>query len=107
MTIRIKAYETREKMKIGKKTINDNILLDAEKLRPLHTDYFNNDESDGLIVTFVSELDDPHNSPEQVEQRRLQKIDSDRREILKQKSKDGTLTGLEEKEIIKKLAEML
>ena len=94
-------------MKIGKKTINDNILLDAEKLRPYHTDFIFNDVSNGLLVTFVSELDDPNNAPELVEQRRLQKIDSDRIKILKEKTRNNTLSQQDKDEIIKRMVDML
>ena len=98
--IETQTYNTLEE---AKKAKGRDTIRHKNGLRPLHTNFINGKHE----ITFVKGTDDPHNAPELIEERRLQGIDRDRRDILKQKSKDGTLTGLEEKEIIKKLAELL
>lgn len=55
MTIEIINYPTRDLMKQGK------ILKHSQRFRPLHTDFVNNDESQGYRVTFVDGTDDPDN----------------------------------------------
>ncbi len=57
MTKKTIDFQTRSLMKIGK--ISQHNL----GLRPLHTDFINNDESQGYHVTFVSGSDDPTNGP--------------------------------------------
>jgi len=55
MTEEIIDYPTRDLMKQGK------ILKHPQGFRPLHTDFINNDESQGYRVTFVDGPDDPDN----------------------------------------------
>jgi len=101
MTKEVIDYLTRDLMEQGK------TLKNSQGLRPLHTDFINNDESQGYQVTFVDGIDDPHNDPVLVVAREANKIVRDRNEELKQKAKDGTLTEADKDEIIEKMAEKL
>lgn len=92
-------YPTRFFMKAGKKDKH------SQGLRPLHTDFINNDESQGYRVTFVKGEDDPHNTPELVEKRRVEKINNDRKIELKEKAENNNLTPQEKDEILKRMAE--
>lgn len=94
-------YSTREEMKLGKKEKT------PQGFRPLHTDFKNNKESDGYLVNFVKGTKDPHNAPELVEERRLQKIDRDRIKVLKEKKRNNTLSQQDKDEIIKRMVDML
>ena len=89
MTKEIKHYQTRDEMKIGKTTFN------AQGMRSLHTDFTNNDESQGYDVTFVDGLDDPHNAPELVAQREQQQTNQLRKEELQNKP-NITLSEMQE-----------
>ena len=50
-------YPTRDLMKQGKSQKH------LQGFRPLHTDFINNDESQGYRVTFANGPDDPDNGP--------------------------------------------
>ena len=89
MTKEIKEYSSREEMKQGK------VLKHSQGLRPLHTDFINNDESQGYRVTFVDGSDDPNNAPELVAQRAQDKTNRLRKEELQNKS-DITLPEMQE-----------
>ena len=79
MTKEIKDYQTRELMKIGKTTFR------AQGMRSLHTNFINNDESQGYRVTFVNGIDDPNNAPELVAQRAKEQTNQLRKEELQNK----------------------
>jgi len=82
MTKQIIDYPTRDLMKIGKTSFN------ALGSRVLHTDFVNNDESQGYRVTFVDGIDDPNNDPArvaeraQVETNRLRKDELNNKPVL-------------------------
>jgi len=86
-------YPTRFFMKAGKKDKH------SQGLRPLHTDFINNDESQGYRVTFVKGTDDPSNSPK-ADQRR---IDFQRQKILREKLKNRILSQPELLELLDSL----
>ena len=100
-TKKIIEYSTRDEYEIDAK------LKNKDGLRVLHPDFINNDESQGHHVTYVKGLDDPDNAPELVEERRLQKIDSDRIKLLKEKSRNNTLSQQDKDEITKRMVDML
>ena len=79
MTKEIIDYSSRELMKIGKKEKHQ------QELRPLHTDFINNDEKQGYRVTFVNGTDDPDNAPELILKREQQKTNRLRKEELQNK----------------------
>ena len=79
MTKEIKHYQTRDEMNIGKMTFI------AQRMRSLHTDFTNNDESQGYDVMFVDGLDDPDNAPELVAQRAKEQTNRIRKEELQNK----------------------
>ena len=66
-------------MKIGKTTFR------AQGMRSLHTNFINNDESQGYRVTFVNGIDDPNNAPELVAQRAKEQTNQLRKEELQNK----------------------
>lgn len=96
MTKEILEFNTREERKAE-------IKLRAGVMRPMFPDFVNGKYK----ITFVDELDDPDNDPVLVAQRAADKVKRDRDKELKQKIKDGTSTKAEDKEILKRLAEML
>jgi len=79
MTIEIRDYLTRDLMNQGE------IDFNAQGLRSLHTDFINNDQTQGFRVTFVDGLDDPVNDPSEVAKRAQQKADDVRRNELRTK----------------------
>ena len=79
MTKEIINYQTKAELKAGY-TLKNN-----QGLRPLHTDFIDNDESKGYRVTFVNGLDDPNNAPELVAQRTQEKTNQLRKEELQNK----------------------
>jgi len=95
LTKEIIDYQTKAELKQGY------ALKNSQGMRSLHTDFINNDESQGYRVTFVDGLDDPHNAPELVEQRRLQKIDNDRKINLKEKLKNDSISMPELRELLR------
>ena len=101
MTIEIKEYLTEQLY------IEDSKIMNQQGLRVLHPDFIDNDKSKGYRITYVDGLDDPHNSPDVVEERRLEKIDSDRIKLLKEKKRNNTLSQQDKDEIIKRMVDML
>ncbi len=93
MTKEIINYLTRDLMKQGK------ILKHSQGLRPLHTDFINNDESQGYRVTFVDGTDDPNNSPEAIQR----ELEFQRQKILREKLKNRTISQPELLELLEKL----
>ena len=79
MTKEIRDYPTRDLMKQGKTTFH------AQGLYALHTDFINNDESQGYRVTFVSGLDEPDNDPVLVTQRAQEQTNRLRKDELENK----------------------
>jgi len=77
--IEIIDYRTRDLMQIEKK------LKNSQGWRTKHIDFINNDESNGLRVTFVNGLDDPDNDPGVVAERVQLKADQVRRNELNNK----------------------
>jgi len=92
MTKEIKVYRTRDLMKEGKR------LMHTQKFRPLHTNFINNDESQGYEVTFVNGLDDPHNDPALVKEREQERTNQARKEELETKR---DLTIIEMRELLR------
>lgn len=82
MTIETEDYITRDLMKQGKKIRHSN------GWRSLHTDFINNNESQGYHVTFVNGSDDSDNSPE-ADQRRTE---FQRQKVLREKLRNRTMT---------------
>ena len=76
-------------MNLGEKSFN------AQGMRSLHTNFKNNDESKGYLVTFVNGVDDPNNAPELVAKREQEKTNQLRKEELQNKS-DITLPEMQE-----------
>lgn len=101
MTLEIIDYPTRDLMKTGK------TLKHSQGFRSLHTDFINNDESDGYRVTFVNGLDDPNNDPILVRKRLDDKLKRERDAELKQKAKDKDLSKTESDELLERLSELL
>jgi len=99
MTKEIIDYLTRDLMKQGK------ILKHSQGLSALHTDFINNDESQGYRVTFVNGLDDPDNDPVLVAEREAEKTKQDRLKELKDKK--SSRTKAETDELLDMLAERL
>ena len=95
MTLEIIDYTTREFMKQGKKEKHSQVL------RPLHTDFVNNDEKQGYRVTFVDGVDDPNNAPELVAQREADKIEQIRTDELLVKIDESIINPDEIKEFLK------
>ncbi len=95
MTKEIINYFTKSEMKIGKKQKT------IEGFRPLHTNFINNDESQGYRVTFVDGIDDPHNDPALVAERKADKIEKTRTDELLVKIEDSTINPDEIKEFLK------
>ena len=93
MTKEIIDYATRDLMKQGK------ILKNSQGLRPLHTDFINNDESQGFRVTFVDGSDDPHNSLEENQKR----LDFQRKKVLREKLKNRTISQPELLELLESI----
>ena len=79
MTKEIKIYQPRDKMNLDKTSFN------SKGMRSLHTDFINNDESQGYRVTFVNGIDDPNNAPELVAQRAKEQTNRIRKEELQNK----------------------
>ena len=79
MTKEIIDYLTRAEMKTGKDEKN------LQGMRSLHTDFKNNDQSQGYRVTFVDGLDDPNNAPEVVAQRAQEQTRQLRKQELENK----------------------
>lgn len=65
MTIKTQIYTTRKVMKREKKKMNQ------LGFRALHTNFIDNDESNGFNVTFVDSIDEPKNSDESIVKDRL------------------------------------
>lgn len=97
MTIETEDYTTRTAIKIAKD------IRTSNGWRSLHTDFINNDKSQGYRVTYVNEIDDPDKTPEVIAQREAQKIEQERIIELKQKIKDRTISQLELLELLEKL----
>lgn len=60
MTIEIIDYPNEQEMKLGKKQ------KASQGLRSNHTDFINNDKSQGYRITFVDGVDDVNNNPDNV-----------------------------------------
>jgi len=82
MTIQIHNFPTRKVMKKEKKKMNQ------LGFRSLHTDFINNNESQGFKVTFVNGVDDPNNSEEQ----KTREIRFELRELLIKTIENDTIT---------------
>jgi len=95
MTEEIIDYPTRELLKIGYVTMH------TQGMRALHTDFINNDESQGYRVTFVDGTDDPNNDPALVAKRDADEIEQTRVNELILKLDDSTITASEIKEFLK------
>lgn len=82
MTIEVIEYSSKDELKLGKKQYHDLGFVG------LHTDFINNNESQGYRVTFVDGLDDPDNDPvlvaqrAQVETNRLRKEELNNKPVL-------------------------
>ena len=94
-------YPTRDLMKQGKSQKH------SQGFRPLHTNFINNDESQGYRVTFVDGPDDPDNALELVAKRESEELTRSRNKELKEKAKNKSLTKDERDELLSKLAETL
>lgn len=79
-------------MKQGETTFN------AQGFRSLHTDFINNDESQGYRVTFVDGTDDPNNDPALVAKRAQEQTNRLRKDELENKP---VLTIPEMRELLK------
>ena len=97
MTLEVIDYFTRDSMLQGKKEKH------SQGLRPLHTDFINNKESDGYRVTFVNDSDDPHNSPEAIEKQNADKVKRKRDEELREKLRNRTISQPELLELLEKV----
>lgn len=91
MTIETEDYLTRTTMRRAKE------IRTSIGWRSLHTDFINNDESQGYRVTYVNGSDDPDNSPE-ADQRRLE---VQRQKLLRKKLEDNTISFVELKEFLR------
>jgi len=86
-------YPTRFFMKAGKKDKH------SQGLRSLHTDFINNDESQGYRVTFVDGIDDPNNEPKALAESEKNHTRKKRTRDLTQKLDDDTITDKEVMEL--------
>ena len=91
MTIEIIDYTTRFLMEQGK------TLKNSQGLRPLHTDFINNDELQGFHVTYVNGIDDPENSAEAIAKR----AEFARLKTLRAKLENDTISFPELKDLLR------
>ena len=104
MTKEIIDYLTKAEMKTGKETKH------SEGLRPQHTDFVNNDESQGYRVTFVNGVDDPYNSPENVAEQEAEEAQRTKDKELKDKTKGigfNDMTKEDQNELIARFSDAL
>jgi len=80
--IEIETFRTRKIMK------REKLIRTTNGWRPLHTDFVDNNESDGYRVTFVNGLDDSSNSDEAKENQSKQRL----RDLLIQTIENDTIT---------------
>ena len=92
MTIETEDYVTKKIMNREKSFRNSN------RWRVLHTDFINNDESQGYHVTYVDGTDDPDNSAHSIQKR----LDFQRLKELQSKLQDDTITDTELRELLRK-----